>query len=77
MLPIMKMPKKQNTTGLPDAAEAFNRICRYNSDREITSSKRTPESGTKYLLGKIIKLGEDSTWSNMLSNVQGYCQVGE
>jgi hypothetical protein len=29
---------------------------------------------THYTIGPLILTGESSTWNNMLSNVQGYCQ---
>ena len=29
---------------------------------------------THYTIGPVILAGESSTWNNMLSNVQGYCQ---
>ena len=40
----------------------------------VTANANFVNQILKYTLGPLIKAGENSTWDNMLSNVQGFCQ---
>jgi hypothetical protein len=42
----------------------------------ITVNANFVNKFTQYAFGGIIRAGEDSTWSNLLTNVQNYCGQG-
>ncbi len=44
-----------------------------NTTFSITANADWVSPFTQYTIGPFISAGEDSTWNNMLNNIQGYC----